>query len=60
MKKYKGKEGFDEIKEDYQNLKTIREKMEAFGMTKDEEIELKRLEEIIGKSIAKEKEGEEK
>ena len=25
MKKYKGKEGFDEIKEDYQNLKTIRE-----------------------------------
>ncbi len=27
MKKYKGKEGFDEIKEDYQNLKTIREKI---------------------------------
>ncbi len=43
-----------------ERLKNIREKMEAFGMTKDEEIELKRLEEIIGKSIAKEKEGEEK
>lgn len=35
-------------------LKTIREKMEGFGMTKDEEEELKKLEEIIGKSISKE------
>ncbi len=43
-----------------ERLKTIREKMEAFGMTEDEEIELKTLEEIIEKSIAKEKEGEEK
>lgn len=35
-------------------LKTIREKMEGFGMTKDEEEELRKLEEIIGKSISKE------
>lgn len=41
-------------------LKNIREKMEVFGMTQDEENELKNLEEIIGKSVAKEKEGEEK
>ena len=41
-----------------ERLKNIREKMEFFGMTEDEEIELKQLEEIIGKSIAKEKEGE--
>lgn len=37
-----------------ERLKIIREKMEGFGMTKDEEEELKKLEEIIGKSISKE------
>ncbi len=37
-----------------ERLKIIREKMESFGMTKDEEEELKKLEEIIGKSISKE------
>ncbi len=35
-------------------LKTIRAKMEGFGMTKDEEEELKKLEQIIGLSISKE------
>lgn len=39
-------------------LKAIREKMEIFGMTKEEETELENLEEIILKSITKEKEGE--
>ena len=39
-------------------LKTIREKMEGFGMTNDEEQELQKLEGIIGKTISKEKEGE--
>ena len=37
-----------------ERLKVIREKMEGFGMTKDEEEELKKLEEIIGKSISRE------
>ncbi len=37
-----------------ERLKTIREKMKSFGMTLDEEEELKKLEEIIAKSISKE------
>lgn len=46
---------FREGKSSYPDrLKTIREKMEGFGMTKDEEEELKKLEEIVGKSISKE------
>lgn len=34
-------------------LKTIRERMEDFGMTRDEAEELKKLEEIVGLSIAR-------
>lgn len=41
-------------------LITIREKMEGFGMTPDEEEELKKLEGIIGLSITKENEKNEK
>ena len=41
-----------------ERLKTIRGKMENFGMTPEEELELQQLESIIGKSISKEKEGE--
>ncbi len=41
-------------------LKTIREKMEGFGMTPDEESELQKLEEIIGLAITKENERGEK
>lgn len=45
----------------YQNrVKLIREKMEGFGMTEDENEELKKLEEVIELSVNKEKEGDER
>lgn len=43
-----------------ERLKTIRQRMEEFGMTPDEEIELQKLEEIIGNAITKESERGEK
>lgn len=39
-----------------ERLKTIRQKMEGFGMTPDEEMELQKLEEIIGLAILRENE----
>ena len=39
-----------------ERLKTIRQRMEEFGMTPDEEAELEKLEEVIGIAITKEKE----
>ena len=43
-----------------ERMKNIREKMENFGMTKEENEELEKLEKIIGKSINREKDEEEK
>lgn len=39
-----------------ERLKTIRQRMEEFGMTQDEEVELQKLEKIIGLAITKESE----
>ena len=39
-----------------ERLKTIRQRMEEFGMTPDEEAELEKLEEVIGIAITKENE----